>query len=370
MKTFAALIRRYVLATAAIVLLVGGLLVGQIFYVGFKSNAVDATGYRVGALADALKQTETGLQWGREHTPAEWMQGYAWAMVLDDNGNVIWQQALPQKLNHRYTASEVAVFSHWYLADYPVQCWAADYGLFVVAEPVGTCWKYNIDMKQKMIIMLAKSIQPTMVELLLVVLGCCLFFSWRGSKSLQTVTAGLDTLAQGGTVSLPAAGFAGELAQKLNETSEQLRRRNEIIARRDTARTEWIAGVSHDIRTPMNAIIGFSELLEKHIDEKDKAIDYLGKIKSSSNFLLSLINYVLEMARIESGKLALKKEVGCVTELIESLTDVFEPGVKKKFITYSCETDIQHKYVIGDETKVREIFINISKIYSHFYIVY
>ena len=60
MKTFAALIRRYVLATAAIVLLVGGLLVGQIFYVGFKSNAVDATGYRVGALADALKQTETG----------------------------------------------------------------------------------------------------------------------------------------------------------------------------------------------------------------------------------------------------------------------------------------------------------------------
>ena len=225
MKTFTALIRRYVLATAAIVLLVGGLLVGQIFYVGFKSNAVDATGYRVGALADALKQTETGLQWGREHTPAEWMQGYAWAMVLDDNGNVIWQQDLPQKLNHRYTASEVAVFSHWYLADYPVQCWAADYGLFVVAEPVGTCWKYNIDMKQKMIIMLAKSIQPTMVELLLVVLGCCLFFSWRGSKSLQTVTAGLDTLAQGGTVSLPAAGFAGELAQKLNETSEQLRRR-------------------------------------------------------------------------------------------------------------------------------------------------
>lgn len=149
MKTFAALIRRYVLATAAIVLLVGGLLVGQIFYVGFKSNAVDATGYRVGALADALKQTETGLQWGREHTPAEWLQGYAWAMVLDDNGNVIWQQDLPQKLNHRYTASEVAVFSHWYLADYPVQCWAADYGLFVVAEPVGTCWKYNIDMKQK-----------------------------------------------------------------------------------------------------------------------------------------------------------------------------------------------------------------------------
>lgn len=301
MKTFAALIRRYVLATAAIVLLVGGLLVGQIFYVGFKSNAVDATGYRVGALADALKQTETGLQWGREHTPAEWMQGYAWAMVLDDNGNVIWQQDLPQKLNHRYTASEVAVFSHWYLADYPVQCWAADYGLFVVAEPVGTCWKYNIDMKQKMIIMLAKSIQPTMVELLLVVLGCCLFFSWRGIKSLQTVTAGLDTLAQGGTVSLPAAGFAGELAQKLNETSEQLRRRNEIIARRDTARTEWIAGVSHDIRTPLALILGWAEQLQRDATLPAAARQKAGGICTQCEKIRSLIEDLNLTSKLQYG---------------------------------------------------------------------
>ena len=301
MKTFAALIRRYVLATAAIVLLVGGLLVGQIFYVGFKSNAVDATGYRVGALADALKQTETGLQWGREHTPAEWMQGYAWAMVLDDNGNVIWQQDLPQKLNHRYTASEVAVFSHWYLADYPVQCWAADYGLFVVAEPVGTCWKYNIDMKQKMIIMLAKSIQPTMVELLLVVLGCCLFFSWRGSKSLQTVTAGLDTLAQGGTVSLPAAGFAGELAQKLNETSEQLRRRNEIIARRDDARTSWIAGVSHDVRTPLALILGWAEQLEQDTALPAAARQKACGIRTQSEKLRALIEDLNLTSKLQYG---------------------------------------------------------------------
>ena len=307
MKTFAALIRRYVLATAAIVLLVGGLLVGQIFYVGFKSNAVDATGYRVGALADALKQTETGLQWGREHTPEEWMQGHAWAMVLDDDGNVIWQQNLPQKLNHRYTASEIAVFSHWYLADYPVQCWAADYGLFVVAEPAGTCWKYNINMNQKMIMMLAKSIQPTMVELLLVVLGCCLFFSWRGSKSLQTVTAGLDTLAQGGTVSLPAAGFAGELAQKLNETSEQLRRRNEIIARRDTARTEWIAGVSHDIRTPLALILGWAEQLQRDAALPAAARQKAGGICTQCEKIRSLIEDLNLTSKLQYGAQPLRR---------------------------------------------------------------
>ena len=139
------------------------------------------------------------------------MHGYAWAMVRDEDGNVIWQQDLPEALNHRYTASDIAVFSRWYLADYPVQCWAADYGLFVAAEPVNSQWKYNITAPL-----------PVAVLLLAVVLGCCLWFSWRGARHLQAVADGLDTLAQGGAVQLPTTGFAGELAEKLNETGEQL----------------------------------------------------------------------------------------------------------------------------------------------------
>ena len=125
------------------------------------------------------------------------------------------------------------------------------------------------------------------------------------------------------------------------------------------AKTRFLFNMSHDIRTPMNAIIGFADLLEKHIDEKERVRDYIGKIKSSSEFLLSLINYVLETARIESGKMSLKKEVCCASILIESLTDVFEPEVCKKGLTYSYTKDIEHEYVMGDDTKVREIFINI-----------
>ena len=125
------------------------------------------------------------------------------------------------------------------------------------------------------------------------------------------------------------------------------------------AKTRFLFNMSHDIRTPMNAIIGFADLLEKHIDEKERVLDYIGKIKSSSEFLLSLINYVLETARIESGKTTLKKEVCCASRLIESLIDVFEPEVCKKGLTYSYTKDIEHEYVMGDETKVREIFINI-----------
>ena len=301
MKTFARLIRRYVLATAGIILVVVALLLGMTIYAGVRYNGASDSVQKVGALAEALHPTADGLQWDAAHTPAEWMHGYAWAMVLDEDGNVIWQQDLPEALNHRYTASDIAVFSRWYLADYPVQCWAADYGLFVVAEPVGTCWKYNIDMKQKMIIMLAKSIQLTMVGLLLVVLGCCLFFSWRGSKSLQTVTAGLDTLAQGGTVSLPAAGFAGELAQKLNETSEQLRRRNEIIARRDDARTSWIAGVSHDVRTPLALILGWAEQLEQDTALPAAARQKACGIRTQSEKLRALIEDLNLTSKLQYG---------------------------------------------------------------------
>lgn len=125
------------------------------------------------------------------------------------------------------------------------------------------------------------------------------------------------------------------------------------------AKTRFLFNMSHDIRTPMNAIIGFSDLLEKHIDEKDRAVDYIAKIKSSSSFLLSLINSVLEMARIESGKASLKIELGSYSELINSLDAVFEPSLKSKNLSYLCYNTVEHDAILCDRTKIREILLNI-----------
>lgn len=127
----------------------------------------------------------------------------------------------------------------------------------------------------------------------------------------------------------------------------------------NVAKTRFLFNMSHDIRTPMNAIIGYAGLLATHLDERDRALDYLGKIRSSSDFLLSLINYVLEMARIESGKAALKLEPSDINELAASLKAVFDPLADEKHITTTCTIDIQHPYVRSDQTKVREIFLNI-----------
>ena len=101
------------------------------------------------------------------------------------------------------------------------------------------------------------------IGVLVLILILCLIFSWRGSRSLQVVARGLDALAEGRTVELPTKGFAGELAEKLNQTSAQLQYRNEIIQQRDTARTNWIAGVSHDIRTPLSLILGWAEQMQR-----------------------------------------------------------------------------------------------------------
>ena len=125
------------------------------------------------------------------------------------------------------------------------------------------------------------------------------------------------------------------------------------------AKSRFLFNMSHDIRTPMNAIIGFSDLLEKHMDEKERVAEYIGKIRSSSEMLLSLINYVLEMARIESGKAALKTEVGNFKRLTDAIQAAFEPAVAQKGLQFSCTLHVEHEYVLCDKTKLREILMNI-----------
>lgn len=141
--------------------------------------------------------------------------------------------------------------------------------------------------------------------------------------------------------------------------AEKIERAEKRAEEASEAKTRFLFNMSHDIRTPMNAIIGFSDLLEKHLDDKEKVHDYIKKIQLSGSFLLSLINYVLEMARIESGKATLRTEVGDAQELLGALNAVFEPAVEKKRLKYNCTLDVEHRFIICDVTKVREIVLNI-----------
>ena len=125
------------------------------------------------------------------------------------------------------------------------------------------------------------------------------------------------------------------------------------------AKTTFLFSMSHDIRTPMNAIIGFTDLLEKHQDDKELVADYIKKIRSSSEFLLSLINNVLEMARIESGKATLDETYWNTDKFEDTIASVFDNQMKEKDITFTKHIQVEHKDILCDTTKVREIFLNI-----------
>ena len=125
------------------------------------------------------------------------------------------------------------------------------------------------------------------------------------------------------------------------------------------AKTRFLFNMSYDIRTPMNAIIGYTQLLENNLDNKKQALDYISKLKSSSTILLSLINYILEMTQIESGKLDLKKEIGDLDDLVKNINIVVEPLIKEKKLHYSYHLEIKHHHIICDKTKLREIVLNI-----------
>ena len=160
---------------------------------------------------------------------------------------------------------------------------------------------------------------------------------------------------------LAAAGYWQYKMRRYKDIlhEEELERSAMEARMANEAKTRFLFNMSHDIRTPMNAIIGFSDLLEKHLDDEQRARDYIGKIRHSSSFLLSLINYVLEMARIESGKATLKTEAGDLQNLVDTLIDVFEPSVEEKKLHYTCELKAEHMYVNCDKTKVREILLNV-----------
>lgn len=118
--------------------------------------------------------------------------------------------------------------------------------------------------------------------------------------------------------------------------------------------------MSHDIRTPMNAIIGMTVIANTHIDDKEKVADCLSKISFSGNYLLSLINDVLDMSKIESGKFKLTDDNVNLSSMLDSLMEVIKPSAKEKQHTIILNKhDIIHENVIGDSLRMQQMFMNI-----------
>ena len=128
----------------------------------------------------------------------------------------------------------------------------------------------------------------------------------------------------------------------------------------NAAKTTFLSNMSHDMRTPMNAIIGFSAIAASHIDNTERVKDCLEKIMSSSNHLLSLINDILDMSRIESGKVEIQEQKCNLSELLHTLKNIIQPQVKEKQLDFLIDTvGVDNEDIYTDPLKLNQIFINI-----------
>jgi len=125
------------------------------------------------------------------------------------------------------------------------------------------------------------------------------------------------------------------------------------------AKSAFLFNMSHDLRTPLNAIIGFSELMKSHWEYSKISRNYLEKIDESSQYLLSLINNILEMSKIESGKEELKEKPWDIYTSCDNLLQFFEPDIRQKNQTLNYSVNIKHNMILTDSLKIREIYVNL-----------
>lgn len=151
-----------------------------------------------------------------------------------------------------------------------------------------------------------------------------------------------------------------ELQKKLKQQSIQLQEALRQAEKANNTKSDFLSNMSHDIRTPMNAIMGMTMIAKAHINNREKVLDCLGKIESSSKLLLSLINKVLDMSKIESGKLVLSKQDINIGVLLEELIVMMQPQTRSK--QHSLHVYMQHfkhENVWGDLQRINQILMNI-----------
>ena len=250
-----------------------------------------------------------------------------WAMLLDDQtGNVLWSDRLPEEIPQNFTATDIAKFSRAYLKDYPVFVWEHPDGLLVLGYPKDSYTKqlYNAT--------LIKVYRFAPIGLL-IVLACnvvllFLLYYFAQSRTLRAITPlvnGIDDLAKGRTVTLDEKEPFPQLAREVNQVSERLRKK-------ETARANWISGVSHDIRTPLSVILGYAEELGDSPALSSQAKRQVAYIRFHAERIRNLVNDLNLSSKLEYNMQPLHMQTIYVTRLLRQMAaDFLNRGMDDKY---------------------------------------
>lgn len=358
MKTLFQIILRYAVSAVGVLLLLLTLNAGVFLAVLANHMESDVLEYKISDLVGAMVKTESGWEMPTEDL-TELRDNYVWAMLLDGEGQILWSDRLPENLDHPYTLGQVASFSRWYLEDYPVYVYQQGDGLFVLGSAKDSRWKYPME--------LGMSTMNTLLGLLPVWICCNLILavllillsSVRFFRSIRRIAGGLSDLAEKRPVSLPEKGVFGSLCSDLNRTSACLMEQQSQLNERDRLRTEWIAGVSHDVRTPLTIILGQAAQIESDPQNPPALVKKAQAIRQQGQRLRHLIDDLNLASKLTYGAQPVHREPlvfsACLREMITSLFNQCPELPLSISVDPSCE-GVQ---VLGDANLLERVVQNL-----------
>lgn len=302
MKGLIKIYLKYTGSAVAIIFLFLSLIFAMLLWSAGKNymNDGDRHKYSVRTLAENVKLNED-----KEIANAQQMEkmaeesGAAFLMLLNEEGEITWSYCLPQKLNHSYSAAEIAAFSRWYLGDYPVTSWEVTGQLLVMGYPPGSVFRYNFYQDIDTFGMTVSLFVNAFLIFILFTLLTIGFLGYRYYRKMRVFTSAMEDLAAGREVLLSETGSMKEFARSINQTSDKLKKQAEILNKRDEARTEWISGVSHDIRTPLSLVLGYSNLLEEQAQTDERMKKEAAVIRQESLKIRDLIEDLNLTSKLE-----------------------------------------------------------------------
>ncbi len=309
--------RRYIFSTIGIIALflaVNLLLVGIFFMIAYLNGVADSN-FPIEDFSNHITVKNEELTAGTQALETL-RNADAWAMILDDNGTVIWEDGLPKELPREYTATDIAMFSRWYLDDYPVNIWKRPDGLLVIGFTPGSVFNHYISTSTAYIWPLCIGIGIAFIINIFLMIYLFLRNAYQIEKSMEPILNGIQSLSQGKAFCLEEKGELAEINAGLNSAGKYL-------MNKDNTRAEWIRGISHDIRTPLSIILGYACEIEDNASLPLSTRKQAKAIQQKSEKLRTLIADLNLSTKLEYSMYPAKKQTINIIELTRQVASEF-----------------------------------------------
>ncbi|WP_281532686.1 sensor histidine kinase [Anaerocolumna aminovalerica] len=353
------ILRRFISATMIIstfLLIFNFILLGVWVFKGM--NEGHSPGAVVQSVAEGLHPSSNS--YSLDSSPAKLLkQNNAWAMLIDGTGHIAWNYMLPDELPETFSLADVAKFSRNYLMDYPVFVWEHDEGLVVVGYPKESLAKYQHILPTGWVSSLPLRITSLLIGNIALALLLSLFIGSRLIRSIHPLTQGIQNLAEDKEVYVEPKGVLANLAQSVNRAASLLKQRNDSLKTRDEARSNWIAGISHDIRTPLSMVLGYASNLEENSDIPTEQRLQAGIIRQQAEKLRSLVNDLNLVSMLEYEMQPLDKKPIRLSALARQIASEFlNNGLDERF-KLVVEIIDESAQVNGDERLLARAITNL-----------